>query len=468
MRRNSSPRRCLAFTLALALVLGCATAQKGPLQPGQGGFLAPSGFNQYTPEQEVQLGRQAAAEADAQLPELPPRGPIQDYVSTLGQKLARNLPENPYQFDFKVVNQKEINAFALPGGPIRINLGTIQAADSEAQLAGVLAHEISHVYLRHATRNASREAIISLPAQIAGAILGNGVGGQLARLGIQFGAGSIFLKYSRQAESEADRNGAKLMYETGYDPRAMAQFFEKLEGETGNGGPQFLSDHPNPGNRAAAVSEAVRQLPAKRYMEDTPDFQRIKQLALQMHPYTAQQIAQMQRQRRQQFAPSAFSNVQPSGSMQFLNGNGFGMQYPSNWKAYGDRSSAILMAPPDGVSQNGIAYGVVISGYAPQQPQSLEESTQQVFTALEHSNPGMREVSARNNISVNGLPANVVNLISESPLTDNGQPVNERDVLVTLQRPDGRVLWMLFIAPEPHFNSLEPTFQEMIQSLRIG
>jgi hypothetical protein len=366
------------------------------------------------------------------------------------------------------VNEKDINAFALPGGPVRVNLGTIQAADSEAQLAGVLAHEISHVYMRHATRNASKEAIISLPAQIAGAILGNGIGGQLARLGIQFGAGSVFLKYSRDAESEADRTGAKIMYEAGYDPRAMAQFFEKLEGETGNGGPQFLSDHPNPGNRAAAVTAEISQLPPKHFIENTQEFQRIKQLAMRMHPYTAEQIAQMQRQRRPQFDGSALSSIQPSGGFQMLNGNGFAIQYPSNWRTYGDGRSAILIAPPAGVSQNAIAYGVLISGYAPQQSQSLEQSTQQVFSALERSNPGMRELSAKSNMSVNGMPAAVVNLVSESPLTSNGQPVSERDVLVTMQRQDGSVIWMLFIAPEPHFNALEPTFQQMIQSLRIG
>src|SRR5438270_10226940 len=139
------------------LMSACGVQKRPPLQPGENAFPQPSGYNAFSVEQEVQLGRQAAAEADAQLPELPPRGPVQDYVSTLGQKLASQLPKNPYVFDFKVVNQKDINAFALPGGPIRINLGTVKAPDSEGEFAGLIANEISHVNLRLATRTPPKE-----------------------------------------------------------------------------------------------------------------------------------------------------------------------------------------------------------------------------------------------------------------------------------------------------------------------
>ncbi|MEO5935930.1 MAG: M48 family metalloprotease, partial [Terriglobales bacterium] len=133
-------KKITALTLVLVMT-GCAAKQMGPLQPGDAAYPQPGGFNQYSPEQEVEIGRQVAAQADAQLPLLPARGPIPDYVSTLGARLATNLPPNPYQFNFKVINQKEINAFALPCGPIRIHVGTLQAADTEAELAGVMAHE---------------------------------------------------------------------------------------------------------------------------------------------------------------------------------------------------------------------------------------------------------------------------------------------------------------------------------------
>jgi hypothetical protein len=331
-----------------------------------------------------------------------------------------------------------------------------------------MAHEISHVYMRHATRNASKESIAQLPAAILGSIVGNGVGGQLARLGLQFGLGSVFMKYSRDAESEADRVGAKIMYEAGYDPIAMADFFTKLEKEGGSGGPQFLSDHPNPGNRAAAVKMAIAELPPRPFTSSSKKFQEVKQIASTMKPYTAEQVAQMQRERQAKLQQSALSQITPNGEFQMLRGGSFEMAYPNNWKVVKGQSSVVI-APEAGLGENAIAYGVVLSGYTPQQPQSLEQTTQQVFQALARSNPGMRAISAKTNMNVNGMPASVVNLMGQSPLSSqDGQAVAERDVLLTLQRRDGSVLWMLFIAPEPHFNSLEPTFQRMIQSLRVA
>ena len=460
-------RPSLKPILIAILLAGCAGVSRKPLQPGPAGFPQPGGFNAYSPQQDVQLGRQVAAQADAQLPLLPDDSEISRYVSALGQKLARQLPPNPFQFNFRVVNQKEINAFALPGGPVRVNLGTIQSADNEAQLAGVIAHEISHVYMRHSTRNASKEAIASIPLQIAGAVLGNGVGGQLARLGIQFGAGSVFLKYSRDAESEADRVGAKIMYEAGYDPRAMAQFFEKLEGEAGNGGPQFLSDHPNPGNRAEAVMQEISALPPKNFVKNTPEFQRIHQLALQMHPYTAQQIAQMQKQRQPRIDQLSLANIQPGGNFKTLSGSGISIAYPENWQVYGGQNS-VLVAPPAAVQANAIAYGVMIGAYTPQQPLSLLQATQVIADSLAQANPGMRSGGAQQ-VSVNGRVGIKAELIGQSPLAGpDGQPVNERDVLVTVPRADGTVVWLLFIAPEQQFPALQPAFQQMIDSLRVA
>jgi hypothetical protein len=331
-----------------------------------------------------------------------------------------------------------------------------------------MAHEIAHVWMRHATRNASKESIAQLPAAILAGIAGNGIGGQLARLGLQFGLGSVFMKYSRDAESEADRVGAKIMYEAGYDPMAMVQFFQKLEKEAGANGPQFFSDHPNPGNRAAAVKAAIADLPPRAFNASSKDFAEVKQVASTMKPYTAEQVAQMERQRQAKLQQSAMAQIAPSNDFQMLRGGSFELAYPSNWRVLKGPASLVI-APEAGVGENAIAYGVVMSGYTPQQPQRLEQTTQQVLQALAQSNPGMRAIGARSNLSVNGLPATVVDLAAQSPLsTQDGQPVAERDVLLTLQRGDGSVLWMLFIAPEPHFNAMEPAFQKMIQSLRVA
>ena len=172
------------------------------------------GFNMFSAQEEVQAGQQAAAQVSKQLPVLPDSDPVTIYVQRLGQQLAAHAPGEKWPYTFHVVNQKEINAFALPGGPVFVNLGTIQAADNEAELAGVIAHEISHVVQRHGTRAASRQMAAQLPLAFLG---GSWVGARSRRWrrwDTRFGVGSYFLRNSRKAESEADLLGTDIMYDS--------------------------------------------------------------------------------------------------------------------------------------------------------------------------------------------------------------------------------------------------------------
>jgi len=238
------------------------------------------GFDIFSQEEEIQLGKQNAAEVMKQMPVLPDSDPVSQYVQKRGAKLAARAPGYQWPYSFHVVNVKEINAFALPGGPIFVNLGTIQAADNEAQLAGVMSHELSHVVQRHGTRAASKQMATQLPLAILGGFMGNSTLAKAAEMGISFGVGSYFLKNSRQAESEADLLGTDVMYDSGFEPRQMAVFFEKLEKEMGASANsminQFMSDHPNPGNRAEAVSLEVKTLMPRTYLADSREFREIK------------------------------------------------------------------------------------------------------------------------------------------------------------------------------------------------
>src|SRR5712692_8451528 len=260
MRVNLAAARWAAVLLALAVSAPLLEARVEPSH----------GFDMFSAQEEVQAGQQAAAQVGKQLPLLPDSDPITLYVQRLGHQLAAHAPGEKWPYTFHVVNQKEINAFALPGGPVFVNLGTIQAADNEAELAGVMAHEISHVVQRHGTRAASKQMAAQFPLAILGGVMGRGALAQMAAQGISFGVGSYFLKNSRQAEREADLLGTDIMYDTGFDPHAMAQFFDKIERQGGARGPRFLSDHPNPGNRAEAVSREVATLPRRsNYRSDT-------------------------------------------------------------------------------------------------------------------------------------------------------------------------------------------------------
>ncbi len=163
------------------------------------------------------------------------------------------------------MNVKEINAFALPGGPMFVNRGMIEAAHTDGEVAGVMAHELSHVLLRHGTAQASKATKYEV-GQVAGAVLGAIIGGgwgQVISQGTQFGLGTAFLRFSREYEREADIEGAQIMARAGYDPNDMANMFKTIQKQGGSGGPQWLSDHPDPGDRSAYIAREA-QIAARR------------------------------------------------------------------------------------------------------------------------------------------------------------------------------------------------------------
>jgi predicted Zn-dependent protease len=263
---------------SLLLVLMAASLAHGARQPGDP--LRP-GFNFFSRQQDVALGQEAAEQARRQLP--PVRNPfLRDYVRRIGERLAATpeARESGFQFNFTVVNRPEVNAFALPGGPMFVFTGLIKSVDNEAQLAGAMAHEMSHVILRHGTHEASKANIIEIPLALASMVIGNGsMMAQLARYGLGLGANSFILKFSRDAESEADALGAHLMAEAGYDPIELGRFFARLQNSGGQGNTrlaQFLSDHPNPGNRERAIEEEIQTIPRRQYGYETGDFQRAR------------------------------------------------------------------------------------------------------------------------------------------------------------------------------------------------
>ncbi len=427
-------------------------------------------WNMFSRQRDIEIGKDAAATTDKQLPLLKDSDPITHYIRRLGQELAAHAPEPAYPYTFKVVSQKEINAFALPGGPIYINLGTIQAADKEAQVVGVLAHEMGHVIMRHGTAAASKQIVAQVPLQILGGMMAPGVGADLARFGISFGVGSYFLKNSRAAEAQADLVGTNLMYDTGYDPRALPEFFLKLEKEGGARGPQFLSDHPNPGNRAEAVSREVSTLPPKQYLPESLEFRDIKRQAAGMKAMSAQQIAEWQKQQGGTVGEVSPAEVMPSGNFKSLDHSAFRISYPDNWDVLGDESSAVTIAPRAGMSENAVAYGVIINGYQPEggQAASLDDATHQLIQSLRQSNPDLRVIGHDEDIRVAGTRGKSVDLIGSSPIHEpNGKPLRERDWLITLKRNDGTLVYLIFISADRDFNHLAPTFEKMQQSFQL-
>src|SRR5204862_4002433 len=207
---------------------------------------------------------------------------ITSYVEEIGRRLSNSIPPElrhpEFRYTFEVVNVREINAFALPGGPMFVNRGMIEAAKTEGEVAGVMAHELSHVVLRHGTAQASKATKYEI-GEVAGAILGSIIGGgwgQVVSQGTQFGLGTAFLRYSREYERQADLAGAQLMARGGYDPRDMASMFKTIEKQGGSGGPQWLSDHPNPGDRYDYITKEAQGVRVNNPIRDTRAFDQVK------------------------------------------------------------------------------------------------------------------------------------------------------------------------------------------------
>jgi predicted Zn-dependent protease len=233
--------------------------------------------NDYTPAEDVQLGRQAAAEVEKQVT-LIRDDQVSSTVTNIGRRLAnaipRDLRHSEFRYSFQVVNAADINAFALPGGPMYVNRGMLEAAHTEGEAAGVMAHELSHVALRHGTAQATEATKYQLGG-LLGAIVGSAIGGKVGTVisqGTSFGLNTAFLRYSRAYEQQADLLGAQIMAKAGYDPRDLAEMFRTIESNGGSGGPQWLSDHPNPGNRYDYITAEARTLSVKNPIRDTRAF----------------------------------------------------------------------------------------------------------------------------------------------------------------------------------------------------
>jgi hypothetical protein len=370
------------------------------------------------------------------------------------------------------VNDRSINAFALPGGYVFVNRGAIEAADNESQLAGVMAHELSHVALRHGTNQASKAQLAQGVLGVAGGIFGESTSGALLTQLGSFAAGGVLLRYSRSAETQADVMGTQVLYDSGYDPRAMAQFFEKIEQETkGKNPPEFFSDHPSPDHRVERVDQEIERLggtpPNAR--RDTPEFEAVKRevMALPVVQKTAKPGAEAATSGKG--APVV--PAPPSATMTSYQGSGLSLQYPDNWKQLGGDNSGVAFGPAGGVvsdasGHGALAYGLTV-GTAQSQGNSgesiaLESGTRQIVSGLQQSNPNMKITRQAQKVKLNGEPALSTYLSNDSPVGGL-----ETDWLITVQRADG-LTYFVCTAPQNDFENYRKTFVTILESVRFN
>jgi Zn-dependent protease with chaperone function len=469
MLRNS---RSSLITLALTCALAAQSFAQTKITPPK---------NKYTPEQDVQIGREAAAEARKEYPIIQD-GTLASYLDRLGKRLVAAAPpelnEPVFEYSFTPVNLKDINAFALPGGPMFVNRGMFEAAKGEGEVVGVMAHELSHVLLRHGTANATKAQGFQF-GQLAGAIAGAVVGGgwgQVISEGSQFGLGTWLLKYSREYEKQADLLGAQIMARAGYDPRDLGRMFETIRKESGGGGPQWLSSHPDPGNRSAYIAQEAAQLQIAPRPSSGEEFQQARARFASLP--AAKSMADLARAGNSGertggggTTPTSVGRIgdpvpAPATNYRSVQGGKlFDASVPSNWQAVSS-NNAVKFVPPNayGAIERGqtiFTHGVEL-GVAAASSRDLREATSTLIKAFARSNPDLRQSGDARNVRLAQRAALGVPLVNRS---HTGQ--TERIGIYTTFLADGNLFYLATIVPDEEAGTYASAFERIAQSVRL-
>jgi beta-barrel assembly-enhancing protease len=438
--------------------------------------------NRFSVQDDLKLGRQAAQEAEQQFPLLNDEQ-VRGFVENVGRRLVSAIPsqfQHPeFQYYFKVVNARDINAFALPGGPMYVNRGMIEAARTEGEMAGVMAHEISHVALRHGTAQATKGqkyGTLAAIAGIAGTIAtGNPNVGQLAQAPFAV----YLLKFSREYETEADILGAQIMARAGYDPRDLANMFRTLEQQGGGGGGGFLSDHPSPSDRYARIDREAQSLRVNGGAgRDSREFARVQERlrGFQRAPTMAEIAQGGQRYPVGETTGNSrnYPDRMPAGRVEYpssryqsysiFNG-GVQVSVPANWRQLNEGSS-VWFAPEGGYGKaNGqpvFTHGANF-GVAQSTNRNLQRATDDLINGLAQGNSGLRTSGGYQRTTIDGRTALYSTLTNVNEAT--GRPENIR--LITTQLRNGQLFYMVAVSPQNERN-FDSAFQNVLRSVKIN
>lgn len=442
---------------------------------GQTRVVAPK--NKYKVQDDVKLGRDAAAQVEQQMPILNDAEATR-YVQQVGERLVSAIPsqfQQPgFDYSFKIVNARDINAFALPGGPMFVNRGMIEAAAREGEMAGVMAHEIAHVALRHGTAQATKQSnplnqILGIGAVLGGAVLGGQTG---AAIGQTLYRGFLVNPYSREYETQADILGAQIMANAGYDPRDLANMFKTIERESGGAsGPEWLSTHPNPGNRYEKINQEAGLLRVRNPVGNTAQFERI-QSKLRRLP-RAQSMAEIEKNPGNNQGGTTSSPIAngrysarvalPSTRTKAVSGgDAIQMNIPSNWQEF-PNGSELWVAPAGAYGNEGITHGALI-GVSRPQSRNLAQASQQYVEGLLQSNAYLSQRSNAVRTTISGRNAYAAVLSGLSPVTNR----TEVTTVYTTQLRNGDLFYVITVAPQNESSSYNSAFRAMLNSIRLN
>ncbi len=463
MKRDLIHRKLTVATLMFAILIVPITAIS------QTQVTMPK--NKYKVQDDVKIGSQAATEVEKQFPILSDADATR-YLERVGARLVTAIPpqfrQTTFDYRFKLVNASDINAFALPGGPMYVNRGMIEAARNEGEMAGVMAHEISHVALRHATAQQTKQGSLGNQIGMIGMILGGAIlaGEAGAQLGM-LGAAAWMTKFSREYETQADVLGARIMADAGYDPRDLANMFKTIAAQGGGSGPEWLSSHPDPGNRFEKINKEATYLNVSpNPIKLTRDFERV-QARLRAMP-KARSMAEIQKQAEANNNPTAngkySSNVAyPSTRVRAYTGaNWLRMNVPSNWREFPSDGS-VQFAPDGAFGSQGITHGAMI-GVNKSQNGNLNSSTQEYVNGILQANDYLRQRSNFERTYVAGRQGYSTVLAGRSPVTNRTEVVT----VYTTQLNSGDLFYVITVVPEGEAGNYSSAFRNMLSSIRLS
>ncbi len=456
---------------ALALVLTMLTMPFATMAQTQ--IKAPK--NKYKVQDDVKAGRDYSVQVEKEMPILRDAESTA-YLESVGRRLVNNIPpefqQPAFQYSFKIVNARDINAFALPGGPMYVNRGMIEAARTEGEMAGVMAHEISHVALRHATAQATRQSsplnqILGIGAVLGDAILGIPVGQTIY-------AGFLVFPYSREYETQADTLGAQIMARAGYDPHDLANMFKTIEKESSGSGPEWLSTHPAPANRYENINrEASLLRVSSNPIKLTKGFERIQaKMRALPRARTMQEIDADNKKngggQNDGQSPTSSGKYESrvelpsSRTRTYSGGNWIQMNVPNNWQDF-PADTEVWFAPNGAYGNQGITRGALIGLFKPQS-RNLGEATQEYVSGILKGNDYLRQRNGYTRTTISGRTAFATVLSGLSPITGK----TEIATVYTTQLNDGQLFYIVTVSPESEASSYNNAFRNTVRSIRLS
>ena len=416
--------------------------------------LVSSGINFFSVKQDGEIGLELSREAERVLP-LIRDASTNRYLYYIGQRLHRNPTEAAVPFRIRVVNSKEVDSLAFPGGAIYINRGLIEITSNEDELAAILAHEMGHVVARHATAQLSRQLLVQAPVSIAAGLpTTEAWKDQLTKLGISFGVDAPFLRYSRDQELEAKIIAERLLSAARYDTNALEAVLDKMNGST------FVFNHPHSENvQEDPDAEVERTLsPAVRPAHTSLEF-RSFQSALQKIMYPV-----IEKEPEEAVTSDATSSIF-THPMDY-----YRLGYPTGWQVNRTGPNGAIIAPSDGVQSSragdDVTHGVMMDLFDlsfADHALTLEQATNRLIVYLRQNNQSLRIVPG----------AQRQTLISDEPglrtvmLGKSGSSNSAEVVWVVTRLYYQSLFYMVFVAPEDEFPSYEPIFEQMIRSAQL-